>query len=227
MLARLRPFNKWHIIALMAVVVVAGVSIKLISQAATVNPYYLSCPTPHATISQGSTGGCVKYLQWSLNRLSYGLTVDGIFGAKTNSAVRSFQSKYALVVDGIVGPKTWGTLDRVVPPGAGIKELTYNSRVSLKVCATSNARGTSPNRYYPSVRFMAKNVSGSTLNSIRIFKASNYSQTAWFGTMSAGQSKTVSASTVYQSASYVLTSTDYLGHVVNYTFTPGSLPVCP
>ena len=35
-----------------------------------------------------------------------GLTVDGIFGDKTLTAVKAFQKKYKLVVDGIVGAKT-------------------------------------------------------------------------------------------------------------------------
>jgi peptidoglycan hydrolase-like protein with peptidoglycan-binding domain len=35
---------------------------------------------------------------------------DGIFGAKTNNAVTSFQRQFGLVADGVVGPKTWSKL---------------------------------------------------------------------------------------------------------------------
>jgi hypothetical protein len=48
-------------------------------------------------------------LQQGLNIVdSSGLTVDGIFVAATNAAVKSLQPEYNLMVDGIVGPQTWG-----------------------------------------------------------------------------------------------------------------------
>lgn len=60
----------------------------------------------------GSTGGDVEALQSLLNsRGSYGLVVDGIFGRKTDSAVRDWQASHGLEVDGIVGPKTAGSLN--------------------------------------------------------------------------------------------------------------------
>jgi peptidoglycan hydrolase-like protein with peptidoglycan-binding domain len=36
--------------------------------------------------------------------------IDGIFGAGTTRAVRSFQSSHRLAPDGVVGPKTWRAL---------------------------------------------------------------------------------------------------------------------
>ncbi|MDR7300988.1 peptidoglycan-binding domain-containing protein [Haloactinomyces albus] len=38
------------------------------------------------------------------------LTVDGIYGPKTEDAVVDFQQWYGLLVDGIAGPQTWGQL---------------------------------------------------------------------------------------------------------------------
>jgi N-acetylmuramoyl-L-alanine amidase len=38
---------------------------------------------------------------------------DGIFGKKTDQAVRNFQEINSLVVDGIVGPITWNILFNV------------------------------------------------------------------------------------------------------------------
>lgn len=63
------------------------------------------------TIRRGSEGELVKQLQARLNELTgAGLTVDGIFGAKTESAVLHFQELRGLTADGIVGPKTWQAL---------------------------------------------------------------------------------------------------------------------
>lgn len=54
----------------------------------------------------GSKNDNVKLLQEKL-----GLTADGIFGPKTEAAVKSYQQSKGLVIDGIVGDKTWESLD--------------------------------------------------------------------------------------------------------------------
>lgn len=62
-------------------------------------------------LGYGATGNEVRMIQTMLNRINNaGLDVDGIFGAKTRTAVRVFQQKYGLKVDGIVGDKTWPEL---------------------------------------------------------------------------------------------------------------------
>jgi peptidoglycan hydrolase-like protein with peptidoglycan-binding domain len=58
------------------------------------------------TLRKGSNGSDVKYLQTKL-----GITADGAFGPKTESAVKTFQQKQGLVADGIVGPLTWNALE--------------------------------------------------------------------------------------------------------------------
>lgn len=62
------------------------------------------------TLKYGSTGSEVKTLQTALNRAGCNLTVDGIFGSKTTTAVKILQKEYGLTVDGIVGPQTWEVL---------------------------------------------------------------------------------------------------------------------
>lgn len=58
------------------------------------------------TIKKGDKGEEVKTLQRAL-----GLTVDGIFGPMTDTAVRQFQRMHDLVDDGIVGAMTWAALN--------------------------------------------------------------------------------------------------------------------
>src|SRR5215218_4689720 len=73
------------------------------------------------TVRQGSQGDAVRGVQeeFQFRNLSgdpgSGLAVDGIFGARTEEAVRGFQQALAtdvpsVAVDGIVGPVTWQAL---------------------------------------------------------------------------------------------------------------------
>jgi peptidoglycan hydrolase-like protein with peptidoglycan-binding domain len=70
-------------------------------------------------VKQGNQGDAVRAVQEQLRNLSgdpsKGLQVDGIFGPKTEAAVRDFQQTLSLsvpsvTVDGIVGPVTWQAL---------------------------------------------------------------------------------------------------------------------
>ncbi|MFY4775343.1 L,D-transpeptidase family protein [Metabacillus sp. RGM 3146] len=59
------------------------------------------------TLKKGSKGPAVKELQQKLTALGYDTKgTDGIFGAKTEKAVKSFQKAKHLTVDGAVGPET-------------------------------------------------------------------------------------------------------------------------
>lgn len=63
------------------------------------------------TLSSGNRGNQIRTVQRILNALGYDCgNVDGIFGAKTRAAVRSFQKDKGLSADGIVGSKTWNAL---------------------------------------------------------------------------------------------------------------------
>lgn len=76
-------------------------------------------PNTHAQLQMGGNNDkkTVEKLQQLLNQQQgAGLTVDGIFGARTDAAVRAFQKANAIGVDGIVGPKTWGALLKTQEP---------------------------------------------------------------------------------------------------------------
>lgn len=59
------------------------------------------------TYRRGSTGSAVSQIQTKLRDWGYySGAVDGIFGSRTEAAVRKFQQKNGLTVDGLVGPAT-------------------------------------------------------------------------------------------------------------------------
>lgn len=67
------------------------------------------CPykEPTVLIKQGSRGESAKWVQWHLNKvINAGLTVDGVFGAKSVQALKIFQTKKKLTADGICGAAT-------------------------------------------------------------------------------------------------------------------------
>lgn len=67
-------------------------------------------------LKKGSKGEEVKILQKAL-----GITADGDFGPKTETAVKAYQKSKGLVADGIVGTKTWNAL--------GITTLSTDNKV--------------------------------------------------------------------------------------------------
>lgn len=69
-------------------------------------------PAGRKTLRRDATGELVKQLQV---RLGIDTTAGGagVFGPRTEAAVRAFQREHGIVPDGIVGPKTWAALDRI------------------------------------------------------------------------------------------------------------------
>lgn len=72
----------------------------------------------------GSRGTMVRRIQETLSRSGYAIIADGIFGKKTDEAVRAFQKVKNLTPDGIVGPKTLTAL--------GISEISVNQTVAIE-----------------------------------------------------------------------------------------------
>lgn len=85
---------------------------------------------PGTPLRRGSTGPYVVVVQTSLNRISQNYpaipklaTVDGIYGSRTEAAVRRFQQIFGLEVDGIVGKATWYELVRLYTAVTRLSEL--------------------------------------------------------------------------------------------------------
>ena len=75
---------------------------------------------PGTPLRRGSTGPNVVVIQTELNRIAQSYpaipklaNVDGIFGSRTEAAVRAFQRIFGLDPDGVVGPGTWYELIRL------------------------------------------------------------------------------------------------------------------
>ncbi|OQB14990.1 MAG: Autolytic lysozyme [Firmicutes bacterium ADurb.Bin193] len=63
------------------------------------------------TLRYGSRGRGVPALQYLLKqKWGFGVSIDGIFGYGTETAVKSFQSNAGIASDGIVGQTTWKNL---------------------------------------------------------------------------------------------------------------------
>ena len=73
-------------------------------------------PYPGETLAIGSTGSYVRALQGYLAVIARyissvpAVTADGIFGARTENAVRAVQRLYGVNVNGIVDPITWNAI---------------------------------------------------------------------------------------------------------------------
>ena len=80
----------------------------------------------YPTLRRGSISNYVCIAQDDLNTLGYNTGgLDGIFGARTQEAVRSYQQKVGLSVDGIIGCNTWRSLQEAVV-GKGATSTTIN-----------------------------------------------------------------------------------------------------
>ena len=85
---------------------------------------------PGTPLRRGTTGPSVVTAQVMLNRISQSYpaipkipTVDGIFGSRTEAAVRKFQEVFNLTVDGIIGPATWYQMVRLYVAVTRLAEL--------------------------------------------------------------------------------------------------------
>ena len=85
---------------------------------------------PGTPLRVGSSGPNVVIVQTELNRISQNYpaipkipVVDGIYGSRTEAAVRKFQEVFNLTPDGIVGKATWYALIRLYTAVTQLGEL--------------------------------------------------------------------------------------------------------
>lgn len=91
---------------------------------------------------QGSTGETVRQIQTNLKKWGYYTgSVDGIYGSKTVSAVKSFQSKNGLTADGVVGNQTLAALGLSSSGNAGGYSSSSNDLYLLARIISAEARG--------------------------------------------------------------------------------------
>ncbi|MGB2926543.1 MAG: peptidoglycan-binding protein [Limnothrix sp.] len=77
------------------------------------NPVAIAQTVSCNTLQQGDRGTAVAQLQTSLNSKNYPTGIaDGVFGANTEAALKSFQKNNNLDADGIYGPATCSVLNR-------------------------------------------------------------------------------------------------------------------
>ena len=94
------------------------------------------------TIKKGSKGDDVKIWQRFLAGKKYNITIDGVFGPKTESATKEYQKKNGYDITGIVGDTLWLVVDKLIP-------IVWGKRVTKpfinKVFEISNILDVEPN----------------------------------------------------------------------------------
>ncbi len=120
---------------------------------------------PQTTLRQGDRGEAVRMLQQSLIRLGYMTeaaynTGPGVFGPKTDAALRAFQRDAGITVDGIYGPQTRQALTQAlarvqgggstytVRPGDTLSQIAQRHGTTVdELVRLNNIRN--PNLIYP------------------------------------------------------------------------------
>ena len=102
---------------------------------------------PGTPLRLGSTGNNVSIIQRQLNRIAKNYpaigqqSVDGVFGATTQSAVRTFQKIFNLTQDGVVGKSTWYKISYIYVAVKKLAELGSESEPYPGVVLREGNRG--------------------------------------------------------------------------------------
>lgn len=125
-------------------------------------------PNPgQPTIGPGASGEPVRRAQRALRRTpDPGLTVDGIFGPNTETAVKLFQQGTGLTVDGVVGPQTWQAL----PDGGPMPTLQQGSTGDIVRSLQSILTNGAPSQWNVTPQGVDGNFGPHTRSSVEAFQ---------------------------------------------------------
>ena len=129
---------------------------SIVASAATYSTNYQNHSEPSRTLSNGSRGDDVKWLQCAINNLIVNgdrngsrlstskLDVDGAFGNATKTAVLAFQRKYGLAVDGYFGSASRSKMKSVLrsatvkPVNGQLSAHFHSSEFACKRCGATH-----------------------------------------------------------------------------------------
>ena len=103
---------------------------------------------PGSPLRQGDSGTAVFTLQRQLNRIAKDypflgkLTVDGVFGPRMVSTVKTFQRQFNLTADGVVGRQTWYKISYIYVSVKDLAELTSEGETSSGTLSDGSWGGT-------------------------------------------------------------------------------------
>ena len=103
---------------------------------------------PGSPLRQGDSGTAVFTLQRQLNRIAKDypflgkLTVDGVFGPRMVSTVKTFQRQFNLTADGVVGRQTWYKISYIYVSVKNLAELTSEGETSSGTLSDGSWGGT-------------------------------------------------------------------------------------
>jgi hypothetical protein len=84
--------------------------------------------TMTASLRKGARGAPVRTLQEALRKQGFAVTADGVFGSRTDIALRNYQINQGLLGDGIAGPRTLAALGIAQSPSYSSKKTPKQNR---------------------------------------------------------------------------------------------------
>ena len=100
---------------------VSEATVRGVCQYLDVNYIDIDNFSAYPTLRRGNRGNKVLLLQYRLRYYGFDINADGVFGAQTEQAVRTFQTNNALSSDGIVGSLTWPKIIGLNPTSTTIR----------------------------------------------------------------------------------------------------------